>query len=175
MYFGRRKFIRFNAMNEERVVITYKYYQNLSEIPTEDQELLARAKGALLGSYAPYSQFKVGCALRLEDGTIVQGSNQENVAYPSGLCAERVAIFWAGSNHPGKKIVAIAITAASEIIKTDHPITPCGSCRQSMLEYELNQETPIKVIMQGSSGRIMEVESISCLLPFYFNEVDLKH
>ncbi len=162
-------------MNEERVIITYRYYQNPSEIPTEEQELLSHAKRALLGSYAPYSQFNVGCALRLEDGTIVQGSNQENMAYPSGLCAERVAIFWAGSNHPGKKIVAIAITAASKVVSTDHPITPCGSCRQSMLEYELNQCSPIKIIMQGSSGRIMEVDSVSSLLPFYFNEVDLKH
>lgn len=162
-------------MNEKSITTVYRYYQDISQITSRDQQLLIAAREALQGAYAPYSHFKVGCALLLEDGTIVKGSNQENGAYPSGLCAERVAFFWVGANHPDKRIIAVAITASSDQISTDHPITPCGACRQSMLEYELNQTEPIQLIMQGSSGGIILVESVKSLLPLFFSEQGLKH
>ena len=105
-------------------------------------------------AYAPYSQFKVGCAILLDNNKIVVGSNQENAAYPSGLCAERVAIFQAGAIYPKAKIIKIAITAASENNPTIKPIPPCGACRQSIAEYEFKQDTPIEIYFMGETGEV---------------------
>lgn len=162
-------------MNKKVLSTEFQIFSKLDEMSSEEQQLLLAAKDAVTQAYAPYSGFSVGAALLLEDGTIIKGNNQENAAYPSGLCAERVAFFWAGANHPGKKIIAVAITALSKIVSTDHPITPCGACRQSMLEYELNQNQNITLIMQGSSGSIYKVEGVKQLLPLYFNEDGLRH
>ena len=124
-------------------------------------------------AYAPYSKFKVGAALILENDEIVIGSNQENAAYPSGLCAERVAIFQAGSKFPGKIIKTLAITAASETNKTDKPIPPCGACRQAIAEYEFKQEQPIEIYFMGETGEIYLSDSLSNLLPFSFDKTSL--
>ena len=121
-------------------------------------------------AYAPYSKFMVGTALLLDNGKIVLGSNQENAAYPSGLCAERVAIFQAGSIYPEAKILKMAITASSDTNKTTTPIPPCGACRQSISEYEIKQETPIEIYFMGEIGEIYKSDSIKNLLPLMFDK-----
>ena len=121
-------------------------------------------------AYAPYSKFRVGVAILLDNGEIVLGSNQENAAYPSGLCAERVAVFYAGAVYPEAKILKMAITAASDTNQTMAPIPPCGSCRQSMAEYEIKQETPIEIYFMGEIGAIYKSESLKNLLPFMFDK-----
>ena len=133
--------------------------------------LIKAAHEALSSAYAPYSQFQVGAALLLEDGSIVKGSNQENAAYPSGLCAERVAFFSAGSQHPGKKIMAAAVTTSYPM---EHPISPCGACRQVMAEYELKQQTSIKLLLCSHDGSVMVVNNSRDLLPLYFSGEWLK-
>jgi cytidine deaminase len=119
-------------------------------------------------AYAPYSHFHVGAAILLENGIIIKGNNQENAAFPSGLCAERVAVFNAGANFPGVRIKAIAITARSLNYTHGEPITPCGSCRQSLLEYELNQQSDIPIYMLSPSGEIIVAKSVKQLLPLHF-------
>jgi len=119
-------------------------------------------------AYAPYSLFHVGAALLLENGKVVIGSNQENAAYPSGLCAERVAIFQAGALYPGVKILKMAITAASKQKLVDTPIPPCGACRQSIGEYELRQDEPIEIWFMGETGKVYLSASLKNLLPMVF-------
>jgi cytidine deaminase len=153
------------------VVITE--YNEVSELKKDEQELLHKAAEASKDAYAPYSNFNVGAALELEDGTIITGNNQENAAYPSGLCAERVAIFAAGAQHPGKKVKTLAITAYSNQIKVDSPIAPCGACRQVLAEYEKRYNHPIKVILKGQEGKIITLDSATSLLPLIFSRSSL--
>lgn len=150
-------------------------FDDLIEMPQDERELMAEATQAMERAYAPYSGFHVGAAIRLENGQVIQGNNQENMAYPSGLCAERVAFFHAGAMHPGLKILKLAITAGSDSFPSDHPIAPCGACRQSMLEYELNQHHPITVILRGKEGKTYRLHGVKSLLPLFFNEEGLKH
>jgi len=135
--------------------------------------LIEKALEARSKAYAPYSKFSVGCAILLEDGTIIQGNNQENAAYPSGLCAERVAIFSVGANHPDKKIVKLAIAASPMDNSLHKPVPPCGSCRQSIAEYEKKQEEPIELLFMGADGPVMRAKSISDLLPLIFDSAYL--
>ena len=121
-------------------------------------------------AYAPYSQFRVGVALLLDNGKVVLGSNQENAAYPSGLCAERVAVFHAGAVYPEAKILKMAITAASDNNTTAAPIPPCGACRQSIAEYEIKQSSPIEIYFMGEIGAIYKSDSLKNLLPFMFDK-----
>ena len=121
-------------------------------------------------AYAPYSKFRVGTAILLDNGKIVRGSNQENAAYPSGLCAERVAIFQAGAIYPHAKILKMAITAASDTNKTIEPIPPCGACRQSIAEYEIRQDTQIEMYFMGETGQVYKSDSLKNLLPLLFNK-----
>lgn len=120
-------------------------------------------------SYSPYSNFRVGASVLLENGIFVSGSNQENAAFPSGLCAERVAIWKASTEYPDVRMLKLAITANTELRKVDKPVGPCGACRQSMLEYEVKQESPIKVFFMGETGKVVEVDSVVSLLPFSFD------
>ena len=161
-------------MKKNVLYTSYEIVQDSSELIQQEQELLHQALKACENAYSPYSGFSVGAALMMEDGEIILGNNQENAAYPSGLCAERVAIYWTGANRKGKKIKAIAIRATSEKVDTARPIPPCGACRQAMLEYELNQGTDITMLMQGRSGDIIRLEGVKQLLPLYFNEEGLK-
>lgn len=156
-------------MKKINTSISAVVYDNLSELPDEDRRLLAEAVKATESSYAPYSKFNVGAALLLENDQILLGSNQENAAYPSGMCAERVVIWKAGSNYPGVKMRKIAIKAISQNSVVDRPVGPCGACRQSMLEYEVKQEEPIEVIFMGETGKIVKTESVVSLLPFSFD------
>lgn len=149
-------------------------YDNVSELTSEDQGLLQAATDAAGHAYAPYSQFYVGAALLLESGIIVKGNNQENVAYPSGLCAERVAIFSAGAQFPDIAIRSIAITCQSKLFEVKSPVSPCGACRQAMVEYEVRHNCNIRLITMGETGKIRIFESVKALLPFMFIAEELK-
>ncbi|HEX8015469.1 MAG TPA: cytidine deaminase [Flavobacterium sp.] len=157
-------------MKEISITTSFLVFDNLEELPNDIQNLMNQAVAIRKKAYAPYSQFRVGTALLLDNGKTVLGSNQENAAYPSGLCAERVAIFHAGSVYPEAKILKMAITAASDTNQTQAPIPPCGSCRQSIAEYEIKQDTPIEIYFMGEIGTIYQSASLKNLLPFMFDK-----
>ncbi|PID93048.1 MAG: cytidine deaminase [Bacteroidetes bacterium] len=161
-------------MKTRNITIKVKTYDNLQELPSEDKILMEKAIEALESSYAPYSNYHVGAALLLENGKIILGSNQENVAYPSGLCAERVALFTAGVQEPNVPVKAIAITAKADHFQIEDPITPCGACRQVMAETETRYETPIRILMGNATGIIHVIERTSDLLPLMFEAKELK-
>lgn len=161
-------------MKETRITSIIQRYENAVELEGEDRMLLEQARQAIEGSYAPYSRFHVGCAVRLKNGVIVKGSNQENIAFPSGLCAERVAVFSAGANYPLEQIVAMAITARSEITALNEPVLSCGACLQSIAEYEVMQAMPIRIILQGERGEVWIAEGTKTFLPFQFEAGGLK-
>ncbi len=145
-----------------------------SELSPARRKLVEEAEEATHGSYSPYSHFCVGAAVQLQDGTVVRGSNQENAAFPSGLCAERTAAFSAAVGHPGKCMEAIAIVARPESAGAYVPVSPCGACRQVLLEYEYKQGTPIQVLMSGPGGQIHLVPSVAALLPVGFTADQMK-
>jgi cytidine deaminase len=157
-------------MKEISINTSFTVYQSVSELPQDVQVLMEQAVEIRKKAYAPYSKFRVGAALLLDNGKTVLGSNQENAAYPSGLCAERVAIFQTGAIYPEAKIVKMAISAASDTNKTTTPIPPCGACRQSISEYEFKQEYPIEIYFMGESGEVYLSKSISNLLPLTFDK-----
>ena len=147
----------------------FEEYQDIHELSKDDQELYRRAVEARDKAYAPYSEFSVGAALRLENGLIVSGNNQENAAYPSGMCAERVAVWSALSQYPDVKIKKLFITARSEKKEVKRPVSPCGSCRQTLAEYETRQKQPMEVYFTGETGIILKATSVRDLLPFMFD------
>ena len=160
-------------MKEIKINTTISVFNGIPDLPLEIQSLMNQAIETRKNAYAPYSRFRVGAAILLDNGKIVLGSNQENAAYPSGLCAERVAIFQAGAIYPNAKIVKLAITAASDTNPTLSPIPPCGACRQSIAEYEFKQETPIEIYFMGESGEVYKSNSINNLLPLSFDKTSL--
>jgi len=155
-------------MKKKSLLIEYNEYASAQEISLKDQELLERAKEALENAYAPYSKFRVGAAVQLQDGMIITGNNQENIAYPSGLCAERVALFSTGANFPGAVIDTLAIVAKGDLVKEDAVISPCGSCRQVIFESEKRQMAPIRILILGMDGRVIEFKKSTDLLTFAF-------
>lgn len=157
-------------MKEINLTTKLTVFNNFDELPTDIQPLMTNATAIRKKAYAPYSQFRVGVAILLDNGKTVMGSNQENAAYPSGLCAERVAIFYAGANYPDAKILKMAITATSDLNSNTTPIPPCGACRQSIYEYEFNQESPIEIYFMGEFGEIYKSDSLKNLLPFSFDK-----
>ena len=157
-------------MNDIIISTRFSVFESVLELPNDIQNLMTQAIAVRKNAYAPYSKFKVGAALLLDNGKLVLGSNQENAAYPSGLCAERVAIFQAGAIYPDAKILKMAITAASDTNQTTAPIPPCGSCRQSIAEYEIKQDFPIEIYFMGEIGVIYKSDSIKNLLPFMFDK-----
>ncbi|OUL61029.1 cytidine deaminase [Flavobacterium sp. AJR] len=157
-------------MKEISITTQFSVFESIEELSKDTQDLMNEAIAIRKKAYAPYSKFRVGAALLLDNGKIVLGSNQENAAYPSGLCAERVAIYHAGAIYPDAKILKIAITAASDTNQTKAPIPPCGSCRQSIAEYEIKQETPIEIYFMGEIGVIYQSASLKNLLPFMFDK-----
>ncbi len=161
-------------MNTKEIKISYEEYLSLDQLSEEDKTLLAKATETTKKAYAPYSGFCVGAAILLDNGEIICGSNQENAAYPSGLCAERVAMFAAASQYPDVAMKTIAITAHTDKFEIDIPVSPCGSCRQVMAEYEHKQQKHIKIILKGASGKILIINGIENLLPFVFNADNLK-
>ena len=151
-------------------IINIKFEESDSEkdLAAEDKLLLDKAKQVRDTAYAPYSNFYVGAALLLENGEVVTGSNQENAAYPSGLCAERTAIFYAGARFPGVPIKTLVISCNSKNHKVDKPLSPCGGCRQVIAEYENRQKKRIRIVMAGESGKVLACDGIENLLPLMF-------
>ncbi len=157
-------------VNQITISSIFKAYSSVNDLNTVDKELCQKAKDILKNAYAPYSNFFVGAAILLEDGTIITGTNQENAAYPSGLCAERVAIFYASSVHPNKKVIAVAVATKSNRPNSNpKPVSPCGACRQALSEYEVKYNSPIKILMMGENGEVYESESVANLLPLMFS------
>jgi len=157
-------------MTEHQIKITFEEYQSLNELSKADYDLCLEATKAMGNSHSPYSKFRVGAALRLQSGKIVYGSNQENVAYPSGLCAERVALFSWGANYPDDPIEAMAVTAHTDEFEISQPVASCGACLQVLAEYEKKQLKPIKIILFCSGGPAWIMNSVESFLPFLFFE-----
>ena len=160
-------------MKEKKIKLSF-ISAELSELSTQEKELVASAKLAVNTAYAPYSGFLVGASVLLNNGEIINGSNQENVAYPSGLCAERVALFYAGAHFPDAKIKTITVSVMSKNFKVTDVISPCGACRQVMAEYEDKQEQAIKVILHSPTDKVLIANTVESLLPFMFKSPLLK-
>lgn len=160
-------------MKKEEIKIVYRKAATPDELSPSEKSLFNKAIEALENAYAPYSKFKVGCAVRLANGKIVIGSNQENMAYPSGLCAERVAIFSASAQYPGVPIQELAVVAKPLTSDPDLTISPCGSCRQVMIEYERVQDEPMKIMTGSATGPIFCTDDAKALLPLAFFDAGL--
>ncbi len=157
-------------MKELKITTSFTIFNNLEELPEDILFLMNRAITSRKKAYAPYSKFRVGAALLMDNGEIVVGNNQENACYPSGLCAERVAIYQAGAIYPSNKMMSMAITATADAYELKEPPPPCGSCRQSMMEYEVKQQHPIAVYFMGASGKVLKSDSVKNLLPLLFDK-----
>jgi len=154
-------------MKAEELRITVYTARSMDELPADSRTLVERAQTASKSAWSPYSGFNVGAALLLANGEILTGSNQENSAFPSGLCAERVVLFYAGANYPDVPVVKIAVAAGQSGVFTEHPVYPCGGCRQALLESELRFDQPVEIIMYGVK-EIRMVRSVKDLLPLPF-------
>jgi cytidine deaminase len=161
-------------MQQSSVLIPVQIFPDFQALDTEDARLLEAARQATGHAYAPYSNFRVGAALRLNDGSIITGSNQENASFPAGICAERVALSAVSAVAPGKVVTALALTYINEKGEASRPISPCGICRQSLAEYEQRFGQSIRVILGGSTGEIFVLNKATDLLPLAFNSQELK-
>ncbi|AXT62861.1 cytidine deaminase [Aquimarina sp. AD10] len=156
-------------MKEIEIKSTLQVYDSFDELPKDIQQLMQKSMAIRDKAYAPYSEFLVGAALLLENGEVVLGNNQENACYPSGLCAERTAIYYAGANYPDVPVLIMALTAKSLKHQLVTPTPPCGACRQSIAEYELKQNKPITIYFMGETGKVVKSSSLSNLLPLIFD------
>ncbi len=156
-------------MTEKQLHIALRIYDAKEELTASDAELLSEAQAALSKSYAPYSKFQVGAAVRLKNGMVISGANQENAAYPMCLCAEQVTLAAAASQYPGIAIDTIAITVRSLVKRIEQPASPCGACRQVLCETESRYGQPIRVILQGESGPVFTLERAGDLMPLSFD------
>ena len=161
-------------MKKLKLTTEYKLFDNSSELDPQVRDLMNIAIDARKKAYAPYSKFSVGTAILLDNNEIIIGNNQENAAYPSGMCAERVAIYYAGAKYPDKAILKMAISASSSLKGIDNPVAPCGACRQAISEYEVKQNKAIEIYFMGDTGKIIMVNSIKALLPLGFDKSFLK-
>jgi len=157
-------------MKKIQLATTITVFDTVEELPHDVQALMKEAVNIRKTAYAPYSKFHVGASFLLENGEIVTGNNQENAAYPSGMCAERVAVWKASSQFPNVAIQKIAITASSINNLVKEPVAPCGACRQTLLEYELNQNADIEIYFMGETGKIIKTNSIHDILPLAFDK-----
>ena len=157
-------------MTNREIHITYQEYNSVEELNPEDRELAAEAIQAMTGAYAPYSHFHVGAAVRMSNGQIVRGANQENAAFPSGLCAERTAMFAASARYPDKDMLSIALAGGVMGRLANQPATPCGACRQVMAQYQAKSGKPMSVIMI-SADKIWKFEKVDDILPLIFNSI----
>jgi cytidine deaminase len=160
-------------MKESKFEFNYLVYNDSSELDEKDGWLLNEARNVTEQAYAPYSNFHVGAVAMLENGQIVAGTNQENASYPVGICAERVLLGSIATLHPNVPVKTIAISYNSEQVKSDHPISPCGMCRQALLEYETRTKKPIRLILGGQEGKIFIIETAKMMLPFAFTSDEL--
>ncbi|NAY92865.1 cytidine deaminase [Muricauda sp. JGD-17] len=156
-------------MKKQQLGFELSIFDTSDELSKEEKKVLEAAEAARNNAYAPYSNFYVGAAVLLENGEIIIGNNQENASYPSGLCAERVAVFQAGAQFPGVTIVSIAISAAAKEHLLDVPAAPCGNCRQSIIEYEQRQKKPIALLMKAEKGPVYACSSVADILPLAFS------
>lgn len=157
-------------MTEKEIRTVYTEYSSIDELNREDRELADAAVAAMEGAYAPYSHFHVGAAVRLSDGNIVKGANQENAAFPSGLCAERTAMFAASANFPGKDMLSIAIAGGPLGRLGSNPAAPCGACRQVMAQYQAKSGKPMSVLFVASD-KVLKFNRVDDILPFIFNNI----
>ena len=157
---------------KQSFTFNYQLFSNWTDLPEQEQRLVDKAYEAMENAYAPYSEFKVGACALMDDGSFILGNNQENAAFPSGICAERVALFYAGANFPNKKVLTLCIVAKGELMPASQLLSPCGGCRQVMLESENRQKQPIRVILVNQDGRTMVLDSVIRLLPFGFGRID---
>jgi len=156
-------------MKKLKIETSLEVFESTSELSNEVADLMGKASEARNKAYAPYSNFLVGAAILLDNGEVITGNNQENASYPSGLCAERTAIFYAGSKFPNAKIKIMAMTAGPTNQAATSPIPPCGACRQSISEYEVKQKVPIEIYFMGTSGKVVKSDSLANLLPLGFD------
>jgi len=161
-------------MKKKELTISFTEFDSIQELSEQDASLVNSADDAISDAYAPYSGFKVGAAALLENGEIIKGNNQENAAYPSGLCAERVALFYASAKFPKLAVRAIAVSAKAESFQLEGPVSPCGSCRQVMAETENRSQNKLRIIMKGMKGKIYIVEGVNNILPWMFMPNELK-
>jgi len=159
-------------MIKKTIEIGYTEYSDIKELPEKQQNLIFAARKAAKNAYAPYSHFKVGAALLMEDNSVISGNNQENASSPVGSCAERTALYWANANFPEKKILAIAVTSLDKGGKKAKHLSPCGLCRQSMLESQQRFSSPIKVFIDNRD-HILEIPDIESLLPLSFSNTSM--
>lgn len=152
----------------------YEVYASADELSEQDLQLVKAAREVTQTAYAPYSNFKVGAAALLQNGKIVTGSNQENASFPVGICAERVLLGTVATLHPQVPIDTIALSYKSDSQENDHPISPCGMCRQALVEYETRVNKPIRLILSGQKGKVFVIETASMLLPLAFTNKELK-
>lgn len=160
-------------MNRETYQFTYEVYDSIDDLGEDDAWLLREAQKVTQHAYAPYSHFHVGAVARMENGELVTGSNQENASFPVGLCAERVLLASASSLFPKVPVSVLAISYKSENVKSDHPVAPCGICRQSLQEYEDRLNHPIRIILGGMEGKVFVIPNASSLLPLGFTAGEL--
>jgi len=156
-------------MTDKQINIAFEEYSNLEEMTPEDRELANEAVLAMQNAYAPYSHFHVGAAVRMSNSQIVRGSNQENAAFPSGLCAERTAMFSASARYPDKDMTSIALAGGVHGRLSKEPVSPCGACRQVMAQYQAKSGKPMSVIMVGAD-RIFKFHNTESLLPLSFDK-----
>ena len=161
-------------MNQEKYNFSFDVYDSIDELPEQDAALVQQARKVTANAYAPYSNFMVGAIAQLSNGKTVTGTNQENAAYPVGICAERVLLSTAATIFPNVAIDTIAISYDNKNGESDHPISPCGICRQTLLEYEERVKQPIRLILSGLEGKIYIIKKASQLLPLSFGGDDLK-
>ena len=160
-------------MKEIQIETKLSVFESFEELSQSEQDYMLQAIEIRKKAYAPYSKFLVGAAIVLDNGVVLQGSNQENAAYPSGLCAERVVIFYAGANYPNNKIEKLFISATPSDRDSTNPIPPCGSCRQAIAEYEIKQDLFIEIYFMGAKGEVYKSDSLKNLLPFMFDKSNL--
>jgi len=158
---SNKKTVQFSA--------SFEYYADKEDLDSSDKKLMDLAIDARDRSYSPYSQFSVGAAVLLENGEIVTGNNQENAAYPSGMCAERVAIWSASALYPNVRVLKLALSGKSKLRLVDAPVSPCGACRQVLSEYESKQNSDIEIYFTGETGKVVKSASVKDLLPFSFD------
>lgn len=160
-------------MNSHTYEFSYEVADDISQLNSDDAALLNQARSVTAQAYAPYSNFRVGAAARLSNGDLITGTNQENASYPVSICAERVLLGNAATQYPGVAIDTLAISYATDNQSSDHPISPCGMCRQALLEYENRTHQPIRLLLSGQSGKIYIIHTTSSLLPLAFTGEEL--
>lgn len=161
-------------MNKEAYQFTYEVYNSVDELNEQDAWLVNEAREVTSAAYAPYSNFNVGAVAKMANGEIVAGTNQENASYPVGICAERVLLSSAATLYPNIPVDSIAISYNNTNGESSHPISPCGMCRQSLVEYEERMKQPIRLLLSGMEGKVFIIQKANLLLPLSFGSVDLK-